>query len=59
MPIRSVPIERVEKTNMIVINLNQQAQFVLRCNSYVIEIDYERNKKNLYKQYSNKVRASY
>ena len=44
MPTEPVPIERVEKMNIVLVNLNQQAEFVPRHNLYVMEIDHKRNK---------------
>jgi len=39
---KPVLIKRVERTNTTMVNLNQEAEFVLRHNLYAIEIDCER-----------------
>jgi len=36
-------MEEVERTNIVVVNLSQQAGFVLRCDTYTINVDRERN----------------
>jgi len=36
-------IKRVKKTNVVVINSNQQTEFMPRHNSYAIEVDYSKN----------------
>ena len=41
-PINS-SLEWVERTNMVIVHPNQQAEFVARCNLYAIEIDCKRN----------------
>ena len=36
-------IKGVEMTKMTIVNLNQQAGFIPRCNPYTMEVDQERN----------------
>ena len=36
-------MERVERTNTIMVNLNQQLEFVLRYDLYAIDVNRERN----------------
>ena len=44
MPVGPTLIERVERTNIVVVNLQQQwAWFVPRHNLYTIDVDCERN----------------
>ena len=43
MPIGPTPIERVKRTNIAMMNLNQQIGFVPRHNLYTIDVDRGQN----------------
>ena len=43
MLVRPTLIERVKRTNMVIVHPNQQTEFVPRYNLYIIEIDCEKN----------------